>query len=149
MKAIDEWAGVYGVSPLAVAALKTVLQGVTGEPDAQRLTGPESLVLAEVRLEASRLNYRLWRNNVGAGRLANGSFVRWGLCNESTRMNEVMKSSDLIGIGPDGQFVARECKARGWVYSGTPREVAQKAFIEFINARGGDAAFATGEGTLG
>jgi len=148
MISITEWAARWGVSSEALADLRaSVLDAPTPPPST--VTGPESLVMAEVRLEASRQGYRLWRNNVGAGKLENGSFLRWGLCNESAQMNHMMKSSDLIGISPDGQFVARECKARGWVYTGTPREVAQRAFIDFINARGGDAAFATGEGTLG
>tara|TARA_R110000868_G_scaffold131449_1_gene341538 strand:- start:616 stop:1059 length:444 start_codon:yes stop_codon:yes gene_type:complete len=147
MSAITDWAARWRVPPAAVEDLQhTVFNADT--PHETRITGPESLVLAKVRLEASRLGYRLWRNNIGAGKLANGSFVRWGLCNDSERANHIMKSSDLIGIGPTGQFVARECKAAGWVYSGTPREIAQKAFIDFINARGGNAAFATDEGTL-
>lgn len=147
MISITEWAVRWNVSPEALADLRaSVLDAPTPPPST--VTGPESLVMAEVRLEASRMGYRLWRNNVGAGKLENGSFLRWGLCNESAQMNHMMKSSDLIGISPDGQFVARECKAKDWVYTGTPREVAQRAFIDFINARGGDAAFATGEGTL-
>lgn len=148
MISITEWAVRWNVSPEALADLRaSVLDAPTPPPST--VTGPESLVMAEVRLEASRMGYRLWRNNVGAGKLENGSFLRWGLCNESAQMNHMMKSSDLIGISPGGQFVARECKARSWVYAGTPREVAQRDFIDFINARGGDAAFATGEGTLG
>jgi hypothetical protein len=67
----------------------------------------------------------------------------------------VFKSSDLIGIRPVsfggchfGQFVARECKAPGWEYTGTLREKAQLNFLEFIASMGGDACFCTGEGTL-
>lgn len=147
MSAIYDWAARWGIPTAAVQDLQATVFDSEPPPTAH-VTGPESVVLAAIRLEASRLEYRLWRNNIGAAKLANGSFVRWGLCNDSARANQIMKSSDLIGIGPTGQFVARECKAAGWVYSGTPREIAQKAFIDFINARGGNAAFATSEGTL-
>jgi len=96
---------------------------------------------------------------VGAMASPNGSFVRFGLANDSQAVNAVFKSSDLIGIRPVlitqefvgktiGQFVAREVKKHDWVYKNTPREKAQKSFIDLINNLGGDAAFATGEGTL-
>jgi hypothetical protein len=88
-----------------------------------------------------------------------GSFIRFGLANESAQMNKLLKSSDLIGIDgrpieqrevglPRGRFVGREMKAPGWVYTGTEREVAQRAFGLLVLALGGDFAFATGPGTL-
>lgn len=112
-----------------------------------------------IRLEASRKGLRLWRNNVGAAYLQDGTFVRYGLANETKAMNDAIKSSDLIGIRPTlitaahvgsvfGQFVAREVKASGWRYTGTTREQAQNAFLEIVLSLGGDAAFATGDDTL-
>lgn len=109
-----------------------------------------------LRLAASRDGTRLWRNNNGASTLENGSYVRWGLANESAAMNARIKSSDLIGIRPllvttamvgttIGRFVSREMKAPGWRYAGTDRERAQKAWLDLINSLGGDAAFSTGE----
>jgi hypothetical protein len=103
----------------------------------------ENAVLDAARLNASLAGVRSWRNNVGAGTLENGNFIRWGLANESKVQNETLKSSDLIGITEAGRFWARECKAPGWVYRGTPREVAQLNFINLINSLGGDAAFTT------
>ena len=119
----------------------------------------ETDVQAIIRLEATRKGLRLWRNNVGAFQTPDGSYVRFGLANDSPRLNSIFKSSDLIGIRPIritrdmvgmviGQFVAREIKPEGWIYKGTDREKAQKAFIDLIKQLGGDAAFATGEGTL-
>ena len=112
-----------------------------------------------IRMEASRKGLRLWRNNVGAGYMQDGSFMRWGLANETKAMNEAFKSSDLIGIRPViitpadigktvGQFVAREVKSPNWKYTGTERERAQNAFLELVLALGGDAAFTIGEGSL-
>lgn len=103
----------------------------------------ENAVLDATRLRASAFGIRTWRNNVGAGKLENGNFLRWGLANESKEQNTALKSSDLIGITAAGQFWARECKRPGWVYTGTPREVAQLNFINLINTLGGDAAFTT------
>jgi len=109
-----------------------------------------------IRVAAARRGAWLMRNNSGAGKLASGNFVRFGLGNESERINEVCKSSDLIGIEPVvitadmvgrtiGRFVAREVKPPGWRYTGTKREAAQKAFIDKINELGGNAQFTTGD----
>jgi hypothetical protein len=117
---------------------------------------PEGEAQNRVRLAASKLGARLWRNNVGAGKLDNGSFIRWGLANDSSAMNETLKSGDLIGIRPVlitaehigcifGQFVSREVKRPGWRYCGTDRERAQKAWIDLVRSLGGDADFTTGE----
>ena len=109
-----------------------------------------------LRLAATAAGARLWRNNVGAAQMADGSWLRFGLANDSPDLNRHMKSSDLIGLRPVlitpgmvghtiGQFVAREMKAPGWRYTGTQREMAQKAFIDLVVALGGDARFSTGE----
>lgn len=119
---------------------------MTAENDAQNA----------VRVAASRAGARLWRNNVGAGTLDNGSYLRWGLANDSPGMNRVLKSADLIGIRPTlitpehvgrtlGVFVSREVKAPGWRYRATDRERAQLAWLDLIKGLGGDAAFTTGE----
>ncbi len=119
----------------------------------------EANFLNLLKLEASRKNIRLWRNNVGATHTDTGSFIRFGLANESKAVNSVLKSSDLIGIKPViitldmvdtiiGQFICREIKHDGWKFIGTEREQAQLNWIKLIRSLGGNAAFATKEGTL-
>ncbi len=57
----------------------------------------ENTVSDGVRLLAEGLYCRLWRNNSGAGKLQDGRFLRWGLGNESKKLNENLKSPDLVG----------------------------------------------------
>jgi hypothetical protein len=156
MNLID-WANKWGVPQEALEELTdTFWGGVTNSPPIEG--DSEAAVQSRIRLEASRYGARLFRNNVGAGYIDN-NFIRWGLGNDSKKMNDVFKSSDLIGIRPVvitkemigrvlGQFIAREVKPSGWTYSGTPREKAQLKFIELIVRLGGDAQFANGEGTI-
>lgn len=114
----------------------------------------ESNLLNLIRLESSRKNILTWRNNVGAAFSKTGSFIRFGLGNESALVNSQLKSSDLIGIKPVvitqdmvgktiGQFVSFEVKKPKWVYSETHREKAQFNWIELINKYGGYAKFIT------
>ena len=107
----------------------------------------ESEVQSRIMMEAALYGIVLTRNNVGCGQFVddetgNKSFVRFGLFNASREQQAKLKSSDLIGIIPPiGRFIAIEVKREGWKYTGTPREVAQKAFIDFVIARGGIAGF--------
>lgn len=109
----------------------------------------ESQVQSEILIEAAKHGVILWRNNVGAGMFKNEetgqeSYVRFGLANDSKARNKIFKSSDLIGIndrGGYGTFIAIEVKREGWKYTGTPREKAQLAFIDYVKARGGIAGF--------
>lgn len=156
MVSFAHWAARWGVPQEAVNELMRVLLAETPIPYPTEATGKaETVVQQAVRLEASREGCRLWRNNVGAFRPPEGGLVRYGLCNESKRMNEQIKSSDLIGIRPViitpelvgrtvGQFLARETKRSDWKYKGTARERAQLKFNELVLSLGGDAAFSTG-----
>lgn len=116
----------------------------------------ESDVKPGLLLEASRQGALLWRNNVGVAHTVDNRFIRFGLCNESERVNRVTKSSDFIGLEPVlitgdmvgafiGRFIALETKRPGWVYKGTKREKAQLNFINLVNSLGGRAMFTTGD----
>ena len=98
----------------------------------------EAKVQNDIRIACGAGPARLWRNNTGALKDAQGRLVRYGLC---------PGSSDLIGlrtitITPDmvGQtlavFTAIEVKDRG---RATPE---QQAFIAMVQAAGGLAGIA-------
>lgn len=103
----------------------------------------ETTLQAALRAEAARLGVYLWRNNSGVLPDVRGVPVRFGLGNDSQRINAVLKSSDLIGIGHGGRFVAIECKAPGWRGPRTERERAQRNFIDLVRRQGGIGAFVT------
>lgn len=120
----------------------------------------EAKVQAEVREKASQLGWRLWRNNVGVFVDERGVPVRYGLANESSQMNKVVKSSDLIGLRPlvitpemvgqtIGQFVAIECKTEDWSLRESDKHAqAQLNFINIVKKLGGHAEFVTDKGQL-
>lgn len=155
---LNQWAIKWGVPAAAVEDLRREFGAINTEPR-PNAGESEAAVQNKIRLEASRKGLRLWRNNNGATMDENGNFIRFGLANDSKQLNDKIKSSDLIGARPVlitsahvgqiiGQFVAREVKPGSWSYSGTPRELAQLKFLELVASLGGDAAFATDEGTL-
>lgn len=166
-----EWAARWNIPAQALAELARCS---IVEPDPDNLVGgkTEAYVQSAIRgIEAPSKGVFLWRNNVGAGtlhpeadlcdrcRMLRKRPVRWGLANDSKRVNEVIKSADLIGIRrivitPDmvgkavGQFVSRECKREDWNYKGTPEEQAQLAWATIINDNGGDAKIVKAVGSL-
>lgn len=164
MSLIRMWGARNGVPAAALAELEGLL-GIAGraamnDPEAAGEPGSESRQQSLIRLEAAKKDIILWRNNVGAFKTDEGGYVRYGLANDSQQMNERIKSSDLIGIRrkvitPEmigsvvGVFVARECKKETWTLRPADKHAAaQKTFIDLVNSYGGDAAFATGEGSL-
>jgi len=147
-----EWAKKWGVP---IEALQELAETDALSSDSPSIS-TEASAQALVRLKARKQGAHLWRNNVGVLPDVRGVPLRFGLANDSSKLNKVLKSSDLIGCRPlqvtqshvgcvIGQFVAREVKAPGWKWSGAPREQAQLAFISLVNSLGGDASFTCGE----
>ena len=147
-----EWANKWGIPQVAIddLVIDTRTDNITNPEGATSEQG----VSKRVRVEAASAGKVLWRNNNGACQDTNGNFIRYGLCNESKAMNASVKSSDLIGITPlvvtpelvgrtVGIFTAREVKAPGWQFKGTPREVAQEKFGSIVQRYGGDFSFIT------
>jgi hypothetical protein len=150
-----EWARKWNISELAIAELTQAAQHL----DSTNSGRTETDILNMVRMEASTRGARLWRNNLGAAYMQDGSFLRYGLANDSKNLNDVLKSSDLIGIKPVvitqahvgktlGVFIAREIKRKEWKFSNSPREKAQLNFITLINSLGGDACFTNSTGSI-
>lgn len=152
---LEQWALKWGVPLAALQELRADM-GYDEAPEAATLGAAEAAVSARVRLACSRAGWRVFRNNVGAGTVVeSGSFLRWGLANDSEKLNASIKSSDLIGVRPMtikrehvgsilGQFVSLEVKAEGWRFTGTPRETAQDKWLKLIRSLGGHARFTTG-----
>lgn len=154
--------------PGAAAALERVTAQL--EPTAPGATPTdESGAQQQARFAIAKAGGLSWRNNVGATpakietncpRCGNHfeivqRMVRYGLANDSHQLNDVVKSSDLIGVIPRlvtadmvgttlGQFIAVECKRPGWRYTGAGREEAQQAFLSIVGMKGGAAQFSTG-----
>lgn len=97
---------------------------------------------AEVILKAFQMGFALWRNNSGVAREEH-RHIRFGLGNDSAKLNKKWKSGDLVGVGPNGRFLMVEMKKPGWKWRGTEREVAQANAINQVNNLGGIAFFCT------
>jgi hypothetical protein len=114
----------------------------------------EAAVQTDVRLELSRRGVRVWRNNVGVLQDKDGRYIRFGLANDSRKVNENFKSSDLIGITPVtitpdmvgqtiGVFTSYEIKHEGWKFTQSGRHKAQAAWLMLVNSLGGIGRFIT------
>lgn len=95
---------------------------------------------SETILKAFQMGFSLYRNNRGVSREKH-RHVRYGVGNDSVKINKVWKSSDLIGVGPQGRALWVEMKRPSWKWKGTEHEIAQANAINDINAQGGIAFF--------
>lgn len=125
---------------------------------------PEQISSQKVRLRASEMGLTLFRNNTGAFSDDTGRLVRFGLGNESKRLQESCRFGDYIGFYPmviTPQMVGKtvavftniEVKPEGKLESTlkraekheTSREAGQLRAIKLIRNKGGMAWFATSE----
>lgn len=146
MAALTEWAARWGIPPQAIDELCRMALYCKDRGD----NASEARIQNEIRLAAARKGWYLFRNNSGAGKLASGNFVRFGLGNDSPAANDAFKSGDLIGwrrelITPAhvgrhiAQFFSAEVKSADWKFSGTKEEIAQISWQTLVNAQGGCA----------
>jgi hypothetical protein len=149
---VNEWARRHGVSQHALVELLQIL-AMPPAPARTESARSEAACQTEIRLAAPEVAGVLWRNNVGSYTDDTGVPVRYGLANDSKRLNTKVKSSDLIGVlrftvGPHhvgrtlGVFTAIECKRADWMWRGTPSERAQQRFLNIVSTAGGVAGFA-------
>ena len=116
----------------------------------------------QVRFKVAHAGGMSWRNNVGATPAkcpdcgAPRQPIRFGLANDSSKLNKRIKSSDLILAIPRlitptmvgstiAQFGSIETKRPGWRYTGKGTEPGQAAWLALITRLGGYATFSTGE----
>ena len=157
---LTTWAAKHGIPWQAMEELKQ-LTGLAEPPVIPRDVSPlsEAAVQQQVRLEASKCGLRLWRNNNGAAFDKDGRMIRYGLGNDSASLNKQIKSHDLIGITPHvitgadvgktaGIFTSYEVKRGDWRFTGTEREIAQRAWMELVLSLGGISKFIKDAGEL-
>ena len=88
----------------------------------------EQNIQSECMLALSKIGCMVFRNNTGVLPGHNGRPVKFGLC---------VGSSDIIGICPDGKFLAVEVKSKRGLASD-----AQKRFIGAVALAGGRSGIA-------
>lgn len=118
---------------------------------------PEAYASQEVRKRASDWKARLMRNNSGVLTDKTGRPVRFGLGNESSKVNAQFKTGDYVGwfpvtITPEmvgktiAVFANIEVKAVGFTvkldYNPKSREYAQNNFNNLVTSHNGIAGFA-------
>lgn len=150
-----EWAVKHRIPPAALQELcLTCLHLGEAEDDTR-----EHIVQKNIRLEAAGKGMYLFRNNRGAGKMESGTYVRWGLANDSKKLGDAVKSADLVGwqpfvIRPEhvgyrvAQFLSVEVKAGDWRYTGTADELAQLKWATLVNSEGGRAIITNKVGDL-
>lgn len=143
---LHEWANRWGVSVQAFQELMN-LMAVEGAENAKN-EGQDTLeqqVQQEIRLHCSQLGGVAWRNNSGALQTQDGRWVRFGVGNESKKLNAKYKSPDLFCLTPmtGGKLVLPEVKRPGWTGPTTEHEFAQAAFLTHAISYGAIGGFVT------
>lgn len=150
MNRLEQWAVRHGISQAAWSELQVLFC----DPPTADDSGSEAGVQSQLRLAAPTIGCALYRNNSGATLDETGRMIRYGLANDSKRLNEVFKSSDLIGPSPIlirphhigrtlGIFTAVEVKEPSWTKPKNERERAQSNFLMTVERFGGIGMFCT------
>lgn len=141
-----DWAARHPAAAQELMALMTPI-----EPNNNGSS--ESRVQSELRLAAVGYG-KLLRNNSGACVDDTGRMIRYGLGNDSAKLNKVYKSPDLIGptrvtVQPHhvgrtfGVMTCVEVKESGWKKPKNDHERAQWNFLADMAKNGCIAGFAT------
>lgn len=152
MNVVEQWASDYGVPQSALDDLLVRLGALLYTPTGDEVSGRESSLQAAVRVAEGRLGNRMFRNNNGVAIDSRNIPIRYGLGNDSKKVINKIKSSDLIGIErvrvtPEmvgsihGLFKSLEIKRPGWKWRGNAEEKAQLRWLIFVNLMGGRAKF--------
>lgn len=148
----EEWAAKWNVPSAALQDLRSLY---VPPPVTARGTS-EAATQARLRVEAPKIGGMLLRNNNGAYESSPDVWTRFGLGNDSKKLNDVWKSSDLIGITSMtiqahhvgktiGVFTAVEVKHPGWTKPENDRDRAQEAFLVSVCQHGGLGMFVSHE----
>lgn len=148
--------------PQAAIDLFNVICDAPWPPPAKVADKSEAWAQQQIRFKFAKAGGMAWRNNVGATPArcpdcnAKQRPLRFGLGNDSHKLNQVIKSSDIIGIVPRlitsamvgttiAQFASVEAKRPGWKFTGNEHETAQATWLALVAKIGGYATFSTGE----
>lgn len=141
------WVARWGVPPEAMRDLRAALGrtgGLVYDGPPVRPHADETERGAAYRLAVQSWGGTLMRNNNGVAHQPDGRPIRYGLGNESQKLQATCKSSDWIGIAPGGRFLAVEDKPPGWRFSpGDEHTAGQWRFLARVNELGGVGMFAT------
>lgn len=99
----------------------------------------ESIVLRDCLIRASQIGWRLFRNQTGKYKLADGRWLSSGLCRGSSDLigwRTITITPEMVGQ-PFAQFVAVECKSEKGTL--TPE---QQNFLDRVTVSGGHAVLA-------
>jgi len=141
MGMIEGWFRKYNIPFEAQVELRMMFVSHPRD-DESPADGTEGDVQNLIRIHAAEIGDILWRNNSGAMTDEEGNFVRFGLGNDSTKLNKVYKSPDLVGLRKDGKPLFIEVKKPGWRWTGSEHEKGQLNFLTHAASRGALCGFA-------
>lgn len=160
MSILSDWANRHAIGDQAMAELYAIMGYQPELPTEIEGNAEESYVQSVVRLAAPIQGYNLGRNNRGALKNEAGVPIRFGWLNDTSALDKVCKTGDLLGYQSGwfrdyetcepvkvAVFAMVECKKAKWAgYNpNNERENAQMRAIQMVLAGGGIAGFTKGE----